>query len=93
VSQFGPGPQIYKVGDYVLTPKRQPGKVVGAYREREPQHDEAYWDYDLNCWWTSGDEYIQWVYKIEVTVRGEKQVEPWPEDMLEVAGLLDIIVA
>lgn len=89
MSQFGPGRQIYKKDDYVLTPKRQPGKVVGVYAEREPQHDDAYWDYDLNCWWTSGDEYLQWVYQVEVN----GAVEPWPEDMLEEAGLLEVLAA
>lgn len=90
MSQFGPpGPRIYTDGDYVLTPKHQPGKVVAAYREVEPQHDDAQWDTYLNCWWTDGDEYLQWVYRVEVN--GE--VYPWPENMLTKAGLLDILAA
>lgn len=87
MSQFGPGPRKYADGEFARTP-RGPGKVVAAYREVEPQHDDAQWDDDLNRWWTNGDEYLQWVYQIE-TADG---VWPWPEDLLQDATLLDMIV-
>lgn len=88
MSQFGPGRRRYEDGDYVLTPKHQAGTVVSAYVEGEPQHDWAYWDGDFNCWHTSGDEYLQHVYRIRV---GD-ELEPWPEDMLEPATILDALI-
>ncbi len=88
MSQFGPGQQRYKDGEFVLTPKRQAGRVLGSYVEQEPQHDWAYWDDDFNRWFTSGDEYLQHVYRVQV---GD-EVEPWPEDMLDPATILDGMV-
>lgn len=88
MSQFGPGERRYEDGDFVLTPKKQGGRIVGAYIDHEPQHDDFYWDDDLNSWWSSGDEYLQHVYRVQVG----NEIEPWPEDMLDPATVLDALI-
>ena len=87
MSQFGPDAQIYKIGDYVLTPRHRPGKIVGSYREAQPQH--KYWDWVDGGWTYHPDQYLEWIHQIEVN--GE--VQPWPEDMLTAASVLDMLVA
>ena len=88
MSQFGPGQRKFADGEFVRTPKGAAGRVVRAYVEQEPQHDDAFWDHELNCWWTDGDEYMQHVYHVE-TADG---VWPWPEELLETATVLDMLV-
>ena len=88
MSQFGPGPRKFADGDFVLTPKGQGGKIVEAYTEAEPDHDEAYWIDDRYGWETSGDQHLEWIYKVEVSA----EVHPWPEDMLKSATVLDMLV-
>jgi hypothetical protein len=76
-----PGRRLYADGEWVRTPKRQIGQVLGSYLEHEPQHD---WSFEDNA-----DEHMQHVYVVEMAA-GNK--EPWPEDMLEQSSVLDALV-
>lgn len=57
------------------------------------RYNDYYWDRDLNCWWSTGDEYNEHVYHVELLdTWGEPYTEPWPEDMLEPGSVLDALL-
>jgi len=86
---FGPGPRIYEDGAFVRTPLGRTGRVVGAYVEREPQHDDMVWD---DGWITAGDEIVEHVYLVELPGSWEPEVQPWPGGLLDPSSVLDMLI-
>lgn len=91
MSMIYPGPRRFDDGDYVRTNKGTVGRVVSATLEHEPTHDWQHWDDELG-WQGPADEYMQHVYRVEfLDTWDEPYTEPWPEDLLETACVLDLI--
>jgi hypothetical protein len=87
-----PGERRFTDGEFVRTPKKQAGRIVGHFVGRSPQHNEGWWDDRTNRWETSGDEYGDNIYHVELLDQwDEPYTEPWPEDLLEPATLLDAL--